>query len=195
MNDSSSLLSPSRGHSRSPWNKGKVIGPRPPPRPGHVWSIRAKLHLELRARDLALFNLAIDSKLRECDLVALRVDDVAPHGYTIDRADVRQSKTGRPVGFELTEQTRESLDAYLRDSGRKPGAGSVSGSRRPRSISDDAPVRAPGGAMGCRRRSDPSKFATPTAARGTCERSSCYSATRGSKAPYATTLALRSRRA
>jgi integrase len=93
----------------------------PPLRPGHVWSIRAKLHLELRARDLALFNLAIDSKLRGCDLVALRVHDVAPQGYATDRANVRQSKTGRPVRFELTEQTRESLDAYLRSSGRKPG--------------------------------------------------------------------------
>jgi integrase len=70
---------------------------------------------------LALFNLAIDSKLRGCDLVALRVDDVAPQGYAIDRANVRQRKTGRPVRFELTEQTRESLDAYLRSSGRKPG--------------------------------------------------------------------------
>jgi integrase len=116
MNDSSPLSSPSTGQSRSPWNKGKVIGPRPPLRPGHVWSIRAKLHLELRVRDLALFNLAIDSKLR-----GLRVDDVAPYGYAIDRANVRQRKTGRPVRFELTEQTRESLDAYLRSSGRKPG--------------------------------------------------------------------------
>jgi integrase len=121
MNDSSPLSSASTGHSRSPWNKRKIIGPRPPLRLGHVWSIRAKLHLGLRVRDLALFNLAIDSKLRGCDLVALRVDDVAPHGYTIDRANVRERKTGRPVRFELTEQTRESLDAYLRSSGRKPG--------------------------------------------------------------------------
>jgi integrase len=121
MNDSSPLSSPSTDHSRSPWNKDKIIGPRPPLRPGHVWSIRAKLHLELRARDLALFNLAIDSKLRGCDLVALRVDEVAPQGYATDRANVRQRKTGRPVRFELTEQTRESLDAYLRSSGRKPG--------------------------------------------------------------------------
>jgi hypothetical protein len=76
MNDSL----PNTGHSRSPWNKGKIIGPRPPLRPGHVWSIRAKLRDELRVRDLALFNLAIDSKLRGCNLVALRVDDIAPHG-------------------------------------------------------------------------------------------------------------------
>jgi integrase len=79
-----------------------------------VWSIRAKLHLELSVRDSALFNLAIDSKLRRCDLVALSVDDVSPHGYAIDRANVRQRKAGRPVRFELTEQTRESLVAYLR---------------------------------------------------------------------------------
>jgi integrase len=79
------------------------------------------LHLERRTRDLALFNLAIDSKLRGCDLVALRVDDVAPNGYAIDRATVRQRKTGRPVRFELTEVTRQAVDDYLRASGLKPG--------------------------------------------------------------------------
>ena len=105
---------------RPPWNKGKIIGPRPPLRPGHVWSIRARLHLERRLRDLALFNLAIDSKLRGCDLVALRVSDVAPNGYALDRASVRQKKTGRPVRFELTEQTRQSVDEYLHSSGRVP---------------------------------------------------------------------------
>ena len=103
------------------FGKGKLTGPKPPLRPGHVWSIRAKLQLERRTRDLALFNLAIDSKLRGCDLVALRVDDVAPNGYAIDRANVRQSKTGRPVRFELTDVTRQALDDYLRISGRKPG--------------------------------------------------------------------------
>ncbi len=88
---------------------------------GHVWSIRARLQLERRLRDLALFNLAIDSKLRGCDLVALRVDAVAPNGYTIDRANVRQRKTGRPVRFELTEVTRQAVDDYLRISDRKLG--------------------------------------------------------------------------
>jgi integrase len=73
-----------------------------------------------RKRDLALFNLAIDSKLRGCDVVALRVDDVAPSGYAMDRATIRQSKTGRPVKFELTDQTRSAIDEYLRLSGRKP---------------------------------------------------------------------------
>ena len=70
---------------------------------------------------LAMFNLAIDSKLRGCDLVALRVDDVAPNGYADDRATVRQRKTGRPVRFELTETTRQALDDYLRFAGRTPG--------------------------------------------------------------------------
>jgi len=82
---------------RSPWNKGKLVGAKPPLRPSHVWSIRTKLQMEGRKRDLALFNLAIDSKLRGCDVVAVRVDDVTPSGYAMDRATIRQRKTGRPV--------------------------------------------------------------------------------------------------
>jgi hypothetical protein len=77
--------------------------------------------LEKRIRDLALFNLAIDSKLRGCDVVAVRVEDVAPNGYTIDRATVRQKKTGRPVKFELTDQTRQAIDDCLKAAGKKPG--------------------------------------------------------------------------
>ena len=92
-----------------PWNKGKVIGPKPPLQPRHVWAIRTRLQLNGRIRDLALFNLAIDSKLRGCDVVSLKVGDVAPHGYAIDRATVRQKKTGRPVKFEVTEQTRLAI--------------------------------------------------------------------------------------
>src|SRR5262249_17221324 len=104
---------------RPAWNKGKLTGPKPPLRPSQVWAIRAKLDLEKRTRDLALFNLAIDSKLRGCGLVGLRVADVAPHGYAKDRANVRQRKTGRPVRFELTEPTRQSLDDYLRNTKRQ----------------------------------------------------------------------------
>jgi integrase len=104
-----------------PWNKGKLIGQKPPLRPKHVWSIRTKLQVEGRARDLAMFNLAIDSKLRGCDVVALKVDEVAPSGYAIDRASVRQKKTGQPVRFELTEPTRQAIDDYLRTGGRAPG--------------------------------------------------------------------------
>lgn len=107
--------------SRTPWNKGKLIGAKPPLRPKHVWSIRTRLMVEGRTRDLAMFNLAIDSKLRGCDVVALKVEDVAPNGYAIDRATVRQRKTGRPVKFELTDQTRQAVDDYLRAAGKKPG--------------------------------------------------------------------------
>jgi integrase len=113
-------------HSLSPpqcttWNKGKLIGAKPPLRPKHVWSIRTKLQIEGRRRDLAMFNLAIDSKLRGCDVIALKVEDVAPNGYAVERATVRQKKTGQPVRFELTEQTREAIDTYVRTTGRKPG--------------------------------------------------------------------------
>lgn len=96
-----------------PWNKGKVIGQKPPLQPEHVWPIRSRLQLADKKRDLALFNVAIDSKLRGCDVVSLSVADIAPHGYALDRATVRQRKTARPVRFELTEQTRQSVDDYL----------------------------------------------------------------------------------
>jgi len=107
--------------TRMPWNKGKLIGTKPPLRPKHVWSIRTKLQIEGLVRDLALFNLAIDSKLRGCDVVSLAVEDIAPNGYAVARAIVRQKKTGHPVRFELTDQTREAIDTYLEVSGKKPG--------------------------------------------------------------------------
>jgi hypothetical protein len=91
---------------RVPWNKGKVTGAKPPLRPKHVWSIRTKLQIEGRARDLAMFNLAIDSKLRGCDVVAIRVEDVAASGYTADRATVRQKKTGSVDWLEPSSSTR-----------------------------------------------------------------------------------------
>jgi len=109
---------PVRGEA---WNKGKLIGQKPPLRPKHVWSIRTKLQIDERTRDLAMFNLAIDSKLRGCDVVALKVEDVAPSGYAVDRATVRQKKTGQPVKFELTELTRQAIDDYVRAAGKKPG--------------------------------------------------------------------------
>jgi integrase len=111
-----------RAPSRSvPWNKGKVVGQKPPLWPKHVWAIRTRLQMAGRARDLAMFNLAIDSKLRGCDAVALRVEDVAPSGFAVERATVRQKKTGRPVRFELTEQARQAVDDYIKISGKKPG--------------------------------------------------------------------------
>ena len=106
---------------RIPWNKGKLTGAKPPLRPKHVWSIRTKLQIEGRTRDLAMFNLAIDSKLRGCDVVAIRVEDVAASGYTADRATIRQKKTGRPVRFELSEQTRQAIDDYLKATDKRPG--------------------------------------------------------------------------
>ena len=108
--------------SREPWNKGKFTGAKPPLRPKHVWSIRSKLQAAGRTRDLAMFTLAIDSKLRACDVVALKVEDVAPNGYAADRATIRQRKTGQPVvRFELTEQTRQSVDEFLKAAGKKTG--------------------------------------------------------------------------
>jgi integrase len=109
------------GPKRVPWDKGKLTGAKPPLRPKHVWSIRTKLQIDGRVRDLAMFNLAIDSKLRGCDVVAIRVEDVAACGYTADRATVRQKKTGRPVRFELSEQTRQSIDDHLKAAGKLPG--------------------------------------------------------------------------
>jgi len=105
---------------RVPWNKGKLTGAKPPLRPNHVWAIRTMLQNDRQVRDLALFNLAIDSKLRGCDVVAVRVDDVAPNGYAVDRATVRQRKTGRPVRFELTEQTRQAIDRYIKLADKRP---------------------------------------------------------------------------
>ena len=106
---------------RVPWNKGKLIGQKPPLRPKHVWAIRSRLQLAGRVRDPALLNLAINSKLRGCDVVSLKLEDVAPHGYTVERSAVRQKKSGRPVRFEITEQTRQSIDECLHAAQRKPG--------------------------------------------------------------------------
>jgi integrase len=117
---------------QTPWNKGKLTGAKPPLRPKHVWSIRTKLQIEGRVRDLAMFNLAIDSKLRGCDVVAIKVDDVAAGGYIADRATVRQKKTGRPVRFELSEQTRHAVDDYLKAANKKPGEFLFTGRRAPK---------------------------------------------------------------
>ena len=88
-------------HRRVPWNKGKLTGAKPPLRPKHVWSIRTKLQMEGRTRDLAMFNLAIDSKLRGCDVVAIRVEDVAAGGAvnrtTLTRPRVRSTRPSRYV--------------------------------------------------------------------------------------------------
>ena len=93
--------------------KARLTGQKTPLKPREVWSIRIRLQLGKKKRDLAPFNLAIDSKLRSCDLVTLRVGDVAQGGQVRERAIVIQQKTGRPVQFEITEQTREAIRSWL----------------------------------------------------------------------------------
>ena len=96
-----------------PWNKGKLIGQKLPLKLKEIWGIRIRLQMEKNSRELALFNLAIDSKLRGCDLVKLKVFDVAQGNRVSSRAIVMQQKTHRPVQFEITEQTRDSLASWL----------------------------------------------------------------------------------
>jgi len=105
-----------------PWNKGKLVGQKAPLKLRDIWAIRIRLQLRHRTRDLALFNLAIDSKLRACDLVKLRVLDVAHGDQVAPRAIVMQQKTKRPVQFEITEPTRESVRAWIETAHLNPGA-------------------------------------------------------------------------
>ena len=105
----------------APWNKGRITGQKRPLKPEDVWAIRVRLQLKHRSRDLALFNLAIDSKLRGCDLVRGQVDDVCADDRVRDRATVIQKKTSRPVQFEITEQTRASIQAWLPKVGARNG--------------------------------------------------------------------------
>ena len=95
------------------WNHGRIIGQKRPLLPKHVWAIRVRLELAGAARDLALSNLAIDSKLRGCDLVRLKVSDVFAAGTIKERVSILQSKTGKPVRFEITEGTRKSLKEWI----------------------------------------------------------------------------------
>jgi len=97
------------------WNKGRIVGQKRPLLPKHVWAIRVRLEIAENRRDLALFNTAIDSKLRGCDLVRLKVADVYAAGQIKERASILQSKTRKPVRFELTEGTRKSLWEWLDD--------------------------------------------------------------------------------
>lgn len=108
---------------KEPWNKGKLIGQKPPPKQKEIWSIRIRMQLAKRARELAFFNLAIDSKLRTCDLVKLRVRDLSHGDRIAARAMVMQQKTQRPVQFEITEPTREAVSAWIRVSLPAGGTG------------------------------------------------------------------------
>jgi len=100
-------------NKREAWNKGKLVGQKPPLKPKDIWAIRIHLQNAHAVRDLAMFNLAIDSKLRGCDLVSLRVRDVTHGSQVLPRAIVTQRKTQRPVQFELTEPTRVAVAAWL----------------------------------------------------------------------------------
>ena len=134
---------------RLPWNKGKMIGSKPPLRTKNVWSIRAKLQIDGRLRDLAMFNVTIDSKLRGCDVVSLNVEDIALHGAALDRATVRQSKTEHLVRFELTERTRGAIDAYIRANanGRETSSFQAGVFRVEASPHDDMHGSCPGGSQ------------------------------------------------
>jgi integrase len=101
-----------KGHI--PWNKGKLVGQKLPLKLPEIWAIRTRLQLASNTRDLALFNLAIDSKLRSCDLVKLRVTDIAHGGHVQTRAMVMQQKTHQPVQFEITEHTRDALTQWIK---------------------------------------------------------------------------------
>ena len=105
--------SKSKPQKRTPWNKGKLVGQKAPFTMQEIWSIRIRLQSIGNLRDLALFNLAIDSKLRACDLLSLRVSDVASGTEVQSRAIIRQKKTKRPVRFEITARTRKSVEEWM----------------------------------------------------------------------------------
>jgi integrase len=99
---------------REPWNKGKLVGEKAPFKLKEIWAIRTRLHMAGRSRDLALFNLGIDSKLRGCDLVKLRVRDVCLGDQIAPRAIIMQQKAQRPVQFEITPPTREAVGTWIK---------------------------------------------------------------------------------
>ena len=99
--------------NKKPWNKGRLMGQKPPLTQQEIWSIRMRLQDEGHVRDLALFNLAIDSKLRASDLLKIRVSDICSGGRVNSRAMTSQQKTGRPVRFEITARTRTSIEEWI----------------------------------------------------------------------------------
>ena len=182
--------------AKAPWSKGRLIGQKHPLKPKEVWAIRVRLQLEGRKRDLALFNLAIDSKLRGCDLVSVQVEDVCTGGRVRDRGTVIQKKTGRPVQFEITEQTRSSIRDWLSEVDLSSGAifsraafersrtsrpVNTRGSCMPGSAAPGSTAR-PTAPTRCAGRRRPRSIEKPAI----CERSSCCSGTRSSKARFAT---------
>lgn len=103
-----------------PWNKGKIVGQKAPFKLKHIWALRVRFQIEGRLRELALLNLGIDSKLRGCDLVALKVRDICHGDQMATRTIVMQRKTQRPVQFEITQATRETLQMWIKQARLKP---------------------------------------------------------------------------
>jgi integrase len=99
---------------REPWNKGKIVGQKAPFKVKEIWALRVRLQMESRVRELALFNLGIDSKLRGCDLVSLKVRDICHGDQVASRAMVMQHKTQRPVQFEITPATRDAVQKWIK---------------------------------------------------------------------------------
>jgi len=106
-----------KSDSSTPWNKGKLVGQKLPLKLKEIWAIRVRLQLSGNKRDLALFNLAIDSKLRGSDFIEMRVSDISNSGVVSSRAMVLQQKTSQPVQFEITEGTRESIADWMLEIG------------------------------------------------------------------------------
>jgi integrase len=102
---------------REPWNKGKIVGQKAPFKLKDIWALRVRLQMQDRVRELALFDLAIDSKLRGCDLVSLKVRDICHGDQVASRAIVMQQKTQRPVQFEITQPTREAVQKWIWQAG------------------------------------------------------------------------------
>lgn len=113
------MVTVSNATLREPWNKGKIVGQKAPFKLKDIWALRVRLQMDGRVRELALFNLGIDSKLRGCDLVALKVRDVCHGDQIASRAVVMQRKTQRPVQFEITQASRDALQAWIKLAGLK----------------------------------------------------------------------------
>ena len=152
---------------RRPWNVGRTVGAKRALKPQQVWAIRFWLDRERRLRDRAIFDLAIDSKLRGCDVVKVKIGDLVSGGRVRSRAIVVQQKTGRPVQFELLEPARGSILAWLEHRG-----GTLAGSDYARKIT--GPIR-------CAEPRRPSSISR----QGTCALCRSCSATQRSRAPYA----------
>lgn len=121
---------------RLPWDKGRLIGQKPPLKPKEIWSLRIRLQLAGMTRDLAMFNLALDSKLRGCDLVRLRVQDISRAGAVIARASILQRKTHRPVQFEITDAARDAVAAWVNMRRLEPDSYLFPGRRRAEHLSE-----------------------------------------------------------